>query len=187
MKFRLGAALAAIAVLFGQGCAAVPTKNYKIYLLEDASISQWCAYRSEEDWRVAVESKGAFVVGTLEYVNNRLVQVFVTETAESGDWTVYDRYSVDDHGNVIALARTTNLLGHDRSVLQTYSVPGRVRLTATTTVQLSTGKPLTSNSSVWMPDITIHTVTSAFPFAAILSQRDISTTDRLCVGRVGAR
>jgi hypothetical protein len=121
--------------------ASAQAKGSKVFLLEDAGKNQWCSYLSESTWKAKVQEVGAMTVGTLIYSNDHMAQIEVTETDESGDWTVYDHYFFDDHGQLVKLTRLLNVLPDDRSVSQTFSISnGRATKTATSEKQLSTGK-----------------------------------------------
>ncbi len=172
------------ALLFFQpGCASGqengPTKTF---LLEDPGNSQWCAYNKEATWNTAVQDAGAMTVGTLTYLKHRLLQIDVTETDESGDWTVYDHYFLNGRGEVVKLSRTINVLPGDRSVLQTYAISnGKAKKTTTTEKQLSTGKLLASPKSEWLPDLPIKTETKQFPFSGLLGRSSPTTSSKYCV------
>src|SRR5579864_3291721 len=101
-------------LLFHSGSASVQAKTSKVFLLEVAGNNQWCSYLSESTWKAKVQEVGAMTVGTLIYSNDHLVQIDVTETDESGDWTVYDHYLLDDHGQLVKLTRLLNVLPGNR-------------------------------------------------------------------------
>jgi hypothetical protein len=118
----------------------------------------------------------------LAYSNDHLSKIDVTETDESGDWTVYDRYFVDDHGQLVKLSRLLNVLPGDRSVSQTFSISnGKATKIATTEKQLSTGKPVTPPKGDWLPDVPIETATKMFPFSALLRRPGLRTSSKSCV------
>ena len=161
-------------------------KTAKVFLLEDAATKQWCAYNKEATWNTGVQDAGAMTVGTLTYSNHHLSQIDVTETDESGDWTVYDHYFLDDRGQIMKLSRMINVLPGDRSVLQTFSIgDGKAKKTATTEKQLSTGKLLTSPQSVWLPELPIKTGTKQFPFSGLLGRSGLAMSSKFCV-QIGA-
>ena len=175
-------ALVGISLLFQAGFAPGQTKASKVFLLEDAPNNQWCSYTTESTWKAKVQEVGAMSVGTLAYSNDHLSQIDVTETDESGDWTVYDHYFFDDHGQLVKLSRLLNVLPGDRSVSQTFSISnGKATQTATSEKQLSTGKPVTSPTADWLPDVSIETSTKMFPFSALLSRPGLRTSPKSCV------
>lgn len=176
------ATLLGISLLFQPDFAPAQAKPSKVFLLEDAGNSQWCSYTTESVWKAKVEEVGAMTVGTLAYSNDHLSQIDVTETDESGDWTVYDHYFFDDHGQLVKLSRLLNVLPGDRSVSQTFSIRnGKATQTATSEKQLSTGKSVTSPTADWLPDVSIETATKMFPFSALLSRPGLRTTPKSCV------
>jgi hypothetical protein len=184
MKY-FAATLVGFSLLFQSGFASAQANASKVFLLEDAGNNQWCSYNTESTWKVKVQEVGAMTVGTLTYSNDHLSQIDVTETDESGDWTVYDHYFLDDHGQLVKLSRLLNVLPGDRSVSQTFSISnGKATKTATSEKQLSTGKPVTSPAD-WLPDVSIETATKMFPFSALLSRPGLRTSSKSCV-KVGA-
>lgn len=176
------AVLVTFFLLFQPGFASAQVTSSKVFLLEDAGNNQWCSYTTEATWKAKVQEIGAITVGTLAYSNNHLSHIDVTETDESGDWTVYDHYFLDDHGQLVKLSRLLNVLPGDRSVSQTFSISnGKATKTATSEKQLSNGKPVTSPASDWLPDVTIQTEPKMFPFAVLLSRPGLRTSPRSCV------
>jgi hypothetical protein len=146
-----GAASLAVVLLSAQpSSASGRARTAKVFLLDDAANKRWCAYSKEATWNGAVQKVGAVTVGALNYSGDHLLQIDVTETDESGDWTVYDHYVLDDRRQVIRLSRTINVLPEDRSVLQTFSISdGHATRTATTEKRLSTGELRSSPRSAW--------------------------------------
>jgi hypothetical protein len=176
------AILVGFLLLFQPGFASAQVKASKVFLLEDAGNNQWCSYTTEATWKTKVQEVGAMTVGTLAYSNDHLSQIDVTETDESGDWTVYDHYFFDDHGRIVKLTRLLNVLPGDRSVSQTFSISnGKAEKTATSEKQLSNGKPVTSPAGDWLPDVAIQTEPKMFPFAALVSRPGVRTSPRSCV------
>jgi hypothetical protein len=169
-------------LLFHTDFASAQAKASKAFLLEDAGNNQWCSYLTEATWKAKVQEVGAMMVGTLIYSNDHLSQIDVTETDESGDWTVYDHYFFDDHGEIVKLTRLLNVLPGDRSVSQTFSISnGKAEKTATSEKQLSDGKPVTTPAGDWVPDVAIRTESRMFPFAALVSRPGVRSSPRSCV------
>jgi hypothetical protein len=182
MRLLNAAGFAGVLLLAQFGRASAPAKAAKVFLLEDASSNQWCAYAKEADWNAAVQDTGAMTVAALTYSNDHLLQIDVTETDETGDWTVYDHFFLDDHGQIVRLSRLINVLPGDRSVLQGFSIGnGKANRTATTEAQLSTGKQLVAPKSVWLPDLPIATGTKMFPFSVLLARPRPWTGGKSCV------
>jgi hypothetical protein len=181
MKY-FAATLVGFLLLFQSGVALARAHASKLFLLEDAGNNQWCSYNTESTWKVRVQEVEAMTVATLTYSNDHLSQIDLTETDESGDWTVYDHYFLDDHGQLVKLSRLLNVLPGDRSVSQTFSISnGKATKTATTEKQLSTGKSVTSPAADWLPDVSIETATKMFPFSALLSRPGLRTSAKSCV------
>lgn len=154
----------------------------KVFLLEDATSNQWCAFSKEAPWNAAVQNTGAMTVGMLTYSNEHLSQIDMTETDESGDWMVYDHYFLDKDEQIVKLSRTINVLPGNRSVLQIFSISDRkAKETATKEKQLSTGKLLISPKSVWLPDLPIKTEIKQFPFFKLLGRSGLATSSKSCV------
>ena len=173
-----GVLLLVAGYIFGQVKAA------KVFLLEDTRSHQWCAYNNEAPWNAAVQDAGAMTVATLTYSDDHLSRIDVTETDESGDWTVYDHYFLNDRGQIVRLSRMINVLPGDRNVVQTFSIrDGKATKTGTTVKQLSTGQPLTSPKPTWLPDLAIRTETRMFPFFSLLGLADLRTASKTCVCR----
>ena len=178
----LATLLIGLSLLFQSGFASAQTKASKVFLLEDAGNNEWCSYLSELTWKAKVQELGAMTVGTLIYSNDRLAQIDVTETDESGDWMVYDHYFLDDHGQIVKLARLLNVLPGDRSVAQTFLIrKGKATKTAMSEKQLSSGKPVTAPAADWLPEVAIETEPKLFPFAALLRRPGLRTSPRSCV------
>jgi hypothetical protein len=168
-------------LLFQSGFASAQAKASKVFLLEDAGKNRWCSYLSESTWKSKVQQVGAMRVGTLVYSDNRLSQIDVTETDESGDWTVYDQYLLSEDGEVVKLTRLLNVLPGDRSVSETFSISnGKATKTAMSEKQLSTGKPVSSPRGDWLPDVAIETEPKMFPFYALLSNAGMRTSPSSC-------
>jgi hypothetical protein len=172
----------AFGYLSGEGKVA------KSFLLEDTRTNEWCAYKNETVWNGAVQDAGAMTVATLTYSDDHLSQIDVTETDESGDWTVYDHYFLNDSEQIVRLSRMINVLPGDRSVVQTFSISdGKATKTGTTVKQLSAEQPLTSPTPVWLPDLPIRTEPRMFPFFSLLGRPDLRTASKTCMPRADAR
>ena len=127
-------------------------------------------------------------VATLIFSNHHLSRINITETDESGDWTVYDHYSVDQHGEIVKLSRMINVLPGDRSVLQTFWISaGKAKQGTMSEKQLSTGRLLSSPKSVWLPELPIKTATSQFPFSRLLILPDLIAKSKCCVQTSGKK
>jgi hypothetical protein len=187
MKY-FGIVLISCTLLLHAGIASAPAKASKVFLLEDAGNNQWCSNISEPTWKTKVQETGAMTVGAVIYSNDHLAEIDVTETDESGDWTVYDHYLFDDHGQMVKLTRLLNVLPGDRSVSQVFSIRnGKAKKTGTSEKQLSSGKPVGAPKGDWLPDVTIEADPKMFPFSALLSRPDLRTSPMSCVKVPAAR
>lgn len=173
--------LAGTFLLLHYGLACAQANVTKVFLLEDATNNQWCSFKSEAPWNVAVQDAKSMTVATLTYSNDLLSQLDVTKTDESGDWTVYDHYLFDNHGQLVKLSRMINVLPGDRSTLQAFSIShGKAKKTGTTSKQLSTGKRLNSPKPIWLPELPIATNIKMFPFSTLLGRSNLRTSDKSC-------
>lgn len=174
--------LLGLPLLFQPEIASAQARASKVFLLADARNHQWCSYISEATWKAEVQRVGAMAVGTLVYSNDHLSQIDLTETDESGDWTVYDHYFFSDHGQMVKLTRLLNVLPGDRSVSQTFSISnGKATKIATSEKRLSNGRPLASPTAAWLPDVAIETNPTMFPFSALLTRLDVRRSQKCCV------
>ncbi len=177
----LSTLFAGLFLLFHVDFASAQAKASKVFLLEDSRNQQWCSDLSEVTWNVKVREVQAMTVATLIYSNDLLSQVDVTHTDQSGDWTVYDHYFFDGHGQIVKLTRLLNVLPGDRSVLQTFSISnGHAEKVATSEKRLSDGTPVTVPSGEWLPDLAIATQPKMFPFAALLGRPATRTAPTSC-------
>jgi len=158
-----------------------PTGSEKLYLLEAAG-QQWCVYRSEAEWNADVQQQQAMVVATVEHVSGRLIAVNVTEQDESGDWIVYDNYTMSADGQPQSLKRTVNILPGERSEERVFRIrAGLATQQSAATRQLGTGKSL-RGAETWLPDVPVITRVQGFPFASLIGAERVKTLpSKLCV------
>ena len=154
----------------------------KLYLLKAAAQQQWCIYRSETEWNCDVQRQQAMVVATVEHIRGRLIAVNVTEQDETGDWIVYDNYTIGADSQPQSLKRTVNILPGDRSEELMFQVRGgRASQLSRTTRQLGTNKPL-HNADSWLPNVPVVARVQAFPFASLIAPERLKTLPlRRCV------
>lgn len=181
MRF-LGTTIICVLLLFKTSSLSGQPKASKVFLMEYTQSQNWCAYDDEAAWNAAVHDAQAIRVGTLTYSNDHLSEIDVTETDETGDWTVYDQYFLSQLGEITRLSRMINVLPGDRSVLQTFSFEdGEAKQISSTQKELSTGKPLSSPKSVWLPELAITKDIKLFPFFGLLQRPDLRKTTRSCM------
>jgi hypothetical protein len=143
----------------------------KLYLLQDAADRQWCAFGRESAWKSEVQSRSALLVATVEYAGSRISTVSVTDEDETGDWIVYDTYSLDGGGALRTLSRTINVLPGDRSQKEVFLMRnGRASRQSVTSLSLSTGKVATSAVD-WLPSVPVITSVQAFPFSSLIGSK----------------
>jgi hypothetical protein len=169
-------------------CVLEPTfifaqaKTSRLFLLEDTQKKQWCSFNDEARWTALVQSLSAENVATLTYSNDSLIEIHVTQTDQTGDWTVFDSYSIDSHANLAKLSRLINVLPGDWSVRQTFSIEGgKATKTASTVKRLSTGEIVSSPKIDWLPDLSIITKLNLFPFSGLLHRPGLRESNENCV------
>lgn len=179
----LGVIVFGAGVFFLQLVYAVDyAKEGKIFLLEDTSNAQWCAYAKNTEWSAAVQDIGAMAVGELTYINSRLLRIDVTETDETGDWIVYDHYFLNDHEELVKLSRLINVAQGDRRFIQVFSIKdGRTKNIVTKERRSSASDLAVSSKPEWLPDVLIYTRKELFPFSGLFHQLKLMKNGRLCV------
>src|ERR1700722_8039082 len=112
--------------------------------LENSDTHQWCRYGDESAWKADVDRTRAIRVGGLIYSKGKLTEIAFTQTAESGDWTAFDRYFIGKDGQPEKLERSVSVLPGDRKIRSVYSFnDGKPRRLSISIETLSTGKPAT--------------------------------------------
>jgi hypothetical protein len=157
-------------------------KTSRLFLLEDTQKKQWCSFNDEASWKARVQSLSSENVAVLTYGNDSLSKIDMTQTDQTGDWTVFDSYSIDSRAKLATLSRLINVLPGDWSVRQTFSIKeGKATKTAATVKQLSTGEIVSSPKVDWLPDLPIITDLNLFPFAGLLNRPDLRESHECCV------
>jgi hypothetical protein len=186
-SFRAVLVIVIVAILphaFGSADAGA----LKVFFLEDAAKNQWCAFSGEAAWNAAVQEVGSMTVGSLSYTNGHISQIDVTVTDESGDWIVYDRYTLDNDGQLAKLLRKINVQPGDETVLQTFSISGaKARKMKTTAKSLSTGRPLSLTKSTWLPELPVQTNIKMFQFSDLLGYQELGSSGKSCVSASARR
>ncbi len=146
------------------------THSDKLYLLNDDE-DRWCAYQDESTWKSDVQSLGALTVAAVEYVNDRISLIQITEAGGSGDWAVFDTYSIDKDGKVYSLKRTINVLPGDRNEEQTWTVQdGKAIINSSVSRGLTTLKPV-EPTPVDLPEVPIIKTLQTLPFWVLIRDR----------------
>lgn len=160
-----------LSVSLGACHVLAQAKEEKLYLVGDEGHHEWCAYRSQSSWKSDVDKLSPARVGTLIYTVDDLSAIEVSEQDETGDWIVYDEYSLASNGELRGDQRRINILPGDRAVEETYEIhDGKAEKQSSTTRSLSTGKA-SATSETWLPGVPITTRVENFPFAALIKQR----------------
>jgi len=164
--------------------AFAQANNTEVRFLHDSGKKEWCAFSKAAAWTASVDESQSTTVGALIFSNGHVSQIGVTTENDlsAGDWIVYDRYFLDDRGQITKLSRLINVLPGNQSVSETYSISGGKAIkTVTTAKDLDSGKPLASPRPLWRPILSVKTATKDFPFSALLGLPDLTTTAKSCV------
>lgn len=147
------------------------TTTQKLFLLKDTSRHEWCAYGSESEWTDKVQAVNADVVGMVEFSESKISRVDVTRQDETGDWVVFDHYTVSNDGQIVKLSRTINVLPGDITVDEGYLIEGgKARKQSDTVRRLSTKEALPKGTTLdWLPRVPVTVRIEAFPFASLIS------------------
>jgi hypothetical protein len=143
----------------------------KLFLAIGADSQEWCIYTDEARWKSDIASLGSSSVGTLDYSGDRLSAIDVTQEDETGDWIVYDHYSVSPDNRPTQDSRRINILPGDRTVNETYAIEnGHAERRSSLTRSLSTGQA-PSNSEKWLPDVPVFVDLHDFPFVSLIPHK----------------
>ena len=154
----------------------------RLYLLEVPKTHQWCTYASQSVWNAAVQKTGSAKVAELTFRGDRMSVISITETDESGDWMVFDRYLLDELGRPYKLFRTLNVLSGDRSVIEAFSLSeDKVTKLSTRSKQLRTGRNVPPSEDVWLPHIPIARRLNMLPFSDLLTRSDLRQAEKICI------
>jgi hypothetical protein len=155
----------------------------RIYILEDEQHHQWCGYRIKADFDQGVASVLARRVGGADYVDGRVSAVYLVTSTETGDWEIYDRYTLDGSERLQGLQRTISVIPENTREEQVITIKdGKVVNTQSTYRDLDTGK-ITSKFSSWLKPPPLFTTVKSFPFVDLIEsgRRGTWGNDRMCV------
>lgn len=164
------------------GGVGTQSKIRQLYLLEDADHKRWCAFDKKSTWQSKVNKISAMWVAKVVYIDDYVSAVNITEEDQTGDWIVYDKYSLDK-GVFRTLNRLINVLPEDRSVRQVFVIDsGKARGRTAIHTRLSTGKAITPATDL-LPDIPVFTNIHALPFSVLMGDRrfEVWTKGELCM------
>src|SRR5438105_1126583 len=82
----------------------------KLFFIRDDSGQKWCGYASESESKAEAHRLHARVEGEVDYVNDRVSAIVSLQSAESGDWEVEDRYTLDKSEKLQTLLREITAL-----------------------------------------------------------------------------
>lgn len=185
----IGARTLALATLVALLCVLSASKGYarhgrRLFFLQDVQHKQWCAYESEPVWTSEVKRLGADSVATVDYADDRVSNIALSQQDETGDWMVSDHYAVNHKGELRKLKRIINILPGDRSEEELYMIAdGKAKKQTHISRKLSTGKTLRAPEEVWLPQVPIVTRLQDFPFAALArdTRPDLWPESRKCI------
>ncbi len=142
----------------------------KIYFLRDDTDMRWCGYAGQLRYKAQATLLNPMVVGAADYDSGRIAKVRVTEEDESGDWVVYDEYTVSEGSKIRTLKRVINIIPEDNSEEQVFSmVDGKAVKQRSAHHELRSGKP-TGHTVEWFESPSIITRPQMFPFWTLLNQ-----------------
>lgn len=154
----------------------------KLFFLDDADHSTWCVYANESSWKDAVEKTGADNVATAEIADFKAITIQFTQSDETGDWMVFDEYTVGRDDSMVGLSRRINVLPADRTIEEKYALQnGALVKMSTATRSLTTSKIL-QNGGPWSPDLPVLKRVQDFPFATLIhySPTQIAASGQVC-------
>jgi hypothetical protein len=134
-----------------------------LYLLGQGD-GTWCGFSTERMWTSEKDSgTHVLLVGKLDYFRGRVAVIYVTSLAETGDWTTYDKYSLDNTGSISSLERTIEVPeGFKQEQLWTIK-NGHATEQKSLTLNLATNELVSEDKvSVSSPDVV--TKLQEFPF-----------------------
>ena len=180
----------------------VPQRSLFLYL--DGQTQQWCVYHSEDAFTAAREKVEEYQAAVIQYEGERPVSVGVTEWNESGDWAVYDDYSLTDMGELSELTRyyDQHMGGFTEKTIYGI-VAGESQVKTQAFLDLETQEPLAGNPGArvetivtdgkaerWLDYFPIHIIpvvtrVTDFPFKSILRGEHPEVWERepVCVGK----
>ena len=156
-----------------------------LYLLLDSKKELWYGYRDENAWRASIGEVGAEETASVEFVKGVPKVVRVTEYDDSGvgAWIVFDRYYLNDTGDVLSLQRMTNAFANDVSRREVFEARagGHLALQHVKLHSVKTDSPI-ARSDAPFPKLPMATRVAYFPFGALIERSgEVFAQDRVCV------
>jgi hypothetical protein len=160
-----------------------PISDREIFLVEDRQHHQWCAYASKSDSRSEAERLKAMVVVGVDYSKGRISAMHVTQWDESGDWSVDDKYSLDQNQKLRTLSRVTDNFSLGITQDQLFQMENGKAIRERSASRASrTGKTTEDLSSDDLPDVAIMTDLQSFPFWPLIrdKRQEVLSKGRVC-------
>jgi len=178
-----------IAILFLVSCAVSQVKQgqaagQEIFLLKDDQHHQWCGYNSKSESKSEADRLNARIIVGVQYSNNRISAVHVTEGDESGDWNVDDQYSFDKDEKLQTLSRVIDNFSIGITQEELFQIQnGKAIKQSSTSRSRRTGQPTKELSGDYLPEVPIITSTTAFPFWSFVQDKrsEILSKGKACV------
>ncbi len=160
----------------------VDRNELSLFLINDLETGRWCGFKDELGWKKEQENSPALVVGRVDVTKGKITRLSVTKYDETGDWAVFDVYSISASGQISGLKRTINVLPSNRSEEEVWVVhDGKATKTQTASRSLRTLRPITP-TPIDLPDVPIVTELKNFDFWPLLADqgRGIISKGRAC-------
>jgi len=142
-----------------------PDTGREVFLVRDHRGQQWCGYQNRLESKDQAERLDALIIVEVKYVNNRVSTVYVTENAESGDWRVEDKYSLDEGEMLQSLSRGIENFTLGITQKELFRIQRGEAIKQSSNSRASgTGKPTNELSGPYLPDVKIVTNLHSFPF-----------------------
>jgi hypothetical protein len=157
--------------------AALGPESYSALLREDDQT--WCAYKSPTDFKAKAESVKPTDSARVTFTADKLTELTYQIEAESGDWVLVDKYTLNDGGAVL---RRANLLAQaNLQVIQETSIRGG-KADPLHVISVSTldGKKAELSPDVDLPEVPVKTDLLAIPPVQVVAQLRSQAVGELC-------
>ena len=154
-----------------------------VWLLEEArdtGAKVWCAFHNRNSFLVESQKVGSGIFGGLHYSGGVLSEI--NESAEIGDYLLYQSYVLDPDGALVKFERRSEMAKFHVVVVEDYELhQGHWLLVDTRFLDQDSGKPLDKPKDVRRPAApVIHTVLRKFPFFPLIANPAIRIADKVC-------
>jgi hypothetical protein len=159
-----------------------PKKPSQQVLYLQLAPHKWCAYSAKQQWSAAVAKDSSDEVAVARYSHGRVVEIQYTVAADSGDWIVFDDYSIGGDGSPTRLSREIRFAQGERDYREEYSIArGASSLIRLLQIDPATGKPAPVAKRPWLPQIPVVTGSAGFPFSALLRTKSPGDRSVTCI------